>query len=91
MPKARHVGVAGDGGLGWVGCVAGHWRSEGVTVTIQSQKRRWGRVKQTKRETLMLDRVAVQCNQGEGRNFSMLVNQFLCVFRFFAVSLHFLF
>ena len=38
----------------------------------------------------MLDRVAVQCNQGEGRNFSMLVNQFLCVFRFFAVSLPFL-
>ena len=38
----------------------------------------------------MLDRVAVQCNQGEGRNFSMLVNQFLCVFRFFAVSLQFL-
>lgn len=29
MPKARHVGVAGDGGLGRVGCVAGHWRSEG--------------------------------------------------------------
>ena len=35
----------------------------------------------------MLERVAVQCNQGEGRNFSMLVNQFLCVFRFIAVSL----
>ena len=37
----------------------------------------------------MLDRVAVQYNQGEGRNFSMLVNQFLCEFRFFFSFLQF--